>query len=188
VRLQSDIVEIRRPATVTDVRAPRAPKTPTYALLAQAALDLAKANEHGLARKTAADALDLSRAALDCESADRLGVAHVVMMIGDAYLRLSEMHSARECFELATGLFDFAGALGDAAHARIGLGTALRELCDPRARAVVEDAGEIFEELGDQAAVLQIDRVLREMQADFEECPRSFHSSIGILRVASVRS
>jgi len=39
-----------------------------------------------------------------------------------------------------------------------------------------DEAGELFEELGDDAAVKSIDLALREADADFEESPASFHA------------
>ena len=74
-------------------------------------------------------------------------------------------------------------SLRSAAQARVGLARALFMLGDASSRAILEDAGTIFEEIGDDEAVHAIDRELREMQATLEESPRSFHSAS--MRVAA---
>ena len=63
-----------------------------------------------------------------------------------------------------------------AALARFALGRALLALEDPAGRALLEDAGTAFEELGDEATVLAIDAALRAAATVIEESPRSFAS------------
>jgi hypothetical protein len=73
-----------------------------------------------------------------------------------------------------------ADAFGDpltGARARHALGLALWAQADPRCRAALEDAGTMFEELGDDFAVRAIDGLLRDLEEDFEESPRSFQSA-----------
>jgi hypothetical protein len=63
-----------------------------------------------------------------------------------------------------------------AATALRALGDRLFERRDPVARAVLEDAGSLFEELGDEKAVLEIDQALRVLADEIEESPRSFQA------------
>jgi hypothetical protein len=49
---------------------------------------------------------------------------------------------------------------------------------EPAARGILEDAGDLFEDLGDEPTVRAIDLTLREVQNDFEESPRSFHALV----------
>lgn len=70
-----------------------------------------------------------------------------------------------------------AQAVGDRraeARARRALGEALVAEGDPAGREELEDAGTLFEELGDEAAVLGIDAALREIDRRSEVSPRSF--------------
>jgi hypothetical protein len=69
-----------------------------------------------------------------------------------------------------------------AAMALRALGDRLFERRDPAARAVLEDAGSLFEELGDEKAVLEIDQALRALADEIEESPRSFQA--GVRRMA----
>ncbi|HVH48016.1 MAG TPA: hypothetical protein VM925_37035, partial [Labilithrix sp.] len=129
---ESDIVEIRRPATViafpsARVSPARSASTPTCQLLAQTALDLARSSEHGLARRAARDALKLTESLLGCEEPnERAAVARALLTTGEAFLLLHEMHRAKDCFETASGLFDRDRELAGAAQARVGLANALR--------------------------------------------------------------
>jgi hypothetical protein len=74
---------------------------------------------------------------------------------------------------LLDGLGDRAGA----ARARLALGRALLAVDDPLGREILEDAGDWFEEVGDEAAVLAIDDALRTAAAVIEESPASFQAS-----------
>jgi hypothetical protein len=62
------------------------------------------------------------------------------------------------------------------AHALEARGHALWAAGDPACREAFEDAGTLFEELGDEAAVRAIDVLLREVANLVEESPRSFQS------------
>jgi hypothetical protein len=147
-------------------------------VLAELALEQIAAGQHDAARRVTEDALGLLRTA---KGRDRIAAARASLRVGDALLGLHEAHRAKEAFEEAAASFDDSEptpeSLSSSAQARLGLARALAMLGDPAARAVLEDAGTIFEELGDEAAVRAIDRELRELQATFEESPRSFHSA-----------
>lgn len=156
-----------------------APPSPSAVhVLAELALEQIAAGRHEAARRVTEDALGLLRTAA---GRDRIAAARASLLVGDALLGLHEAHRAKAAFEEAAASFDESEptpeSLSSAAQARLGLARALVMLGDPSARAVLEDAGTIFEELGDDAAVRAIDRELREIQAAFEESPRSFHSA-----------
>ena len=70
---------------------------------------------------------------------------------------------------------DLANDRPRAAQARLELGRTLLGLEDPACRELLEDAGTMFEELEDAAAVVEIDALLRRAAIAIEECPRSFH-------------
>lgn len=198
-RPASYIAELRRPAPVAAMRgtggviafpaaAPVA-SVATCELLAETAVTYAGAEAADRAERAANDALKMAPSLLATEDEPgRLAVANAMVLTGDAFVLLSDMERAAEAFEIAVTAFDALGDLGGAARARFGLSTVLRDLRDPRARAVLEDAGELFEEAGDQTTVLVIDRLLREMRTDFEETPRSFHSSHRMFRVHPTRT
>jgi hypothetical protein len=187
VRAESYIAELRRPRAVV-VLPTRPPATlANCEALSQNAFELASAGEADRARRAAGDALAIASALRHGVAATmRANVARAMLVNGAASLLLSEMHRAAESFELAKAFYDVLLDLRGAARARFGLARALRELHDPRARAVFEDAGEIFEALDDRTTVREIDRLLREMQAEIDESPRSFHSS-GPLRLVRDR-
>ena len=96
--------------------------------------------------------------------------------LAGSLLAAGEAHRAKAQLELAVALFDASGRAREGAKARRALAHALRRLGDPSARAVLEDAGTMFEGLGDEDAVVAIDRELRELEAEVEESPRSFHA------------
>lgn len=185
---ESDVFEIRRPAAPVGDRGgvihfpeARVPAMP-YAgspiaceVLATMALDHALAGEHLLARRAAEDAL-LVIESLTSVPEQGATAACAALTTGEAFLLLDDAHRSKGCFEIAARSFDGRGDLARAAQARVGLAKALLTLRDPTARAVLEDAGEIFEDLGDQESVLAIDFALRQAHADFEESPRSFHA------------
>jgi hypothetical protein len=139
----------------------------------------ATAGEQHLARRACDDAMLMIEQLADSRRAsDRALAASAAMSTGEALLLLHEAHRARDCFEIAMRFFDEAGNdLARAAKARVGLAKALLALHDPSARTVLEDAGELFEDLGDEKSVLAIDFALRQAEAEFEESPRSFHVS-----------
>lgn len=165
-----------------------APPSPSAVhVLAELALEQIAAGHHEAARRVTEDALGLLRTAA---GRDRIAAARASLVVGDALLGLHEAHRAKAAFSEAAAAFDDAEptpeSLSSAAQARLGLARALVMLGDPSARAVLEDAGTIFEELGDDEAVRAIDRELREIQAAVEESPRSFHSAS--MRAASPRA
>lgn len=141
----------------------------TARTLAELAADHAERGELREARSAAYDAL-LVLDTLD----DTLAAARVSLTLGDVLLRLHEAHRARERFEAAVAAFDALSDVALAARARLGAARALLMLGDPAGRAALEDAGTLYEDLGDEDMVRAIDRALREAQADFEESPRSF--------------
>lgn len=156
-----------------------APPSPAAVhVLAELALEQLAAGRHAAARRVTEDALGLLQSAA---GKDRIAAARASLLVGDALLGLHEAHRAKAAFEQAARAFDenepTPDSLSAAAQARVGLARALTMLGDPSARAILEDAGTIYEELGDQAAVHAIDRELREIQAQLEESPRSFHSA-----------
>jgi hypothetical protein len=162
-----------------------APASPSAVnVLAELALEQIAAGRHEAARRVTEDALGLLRTTA---SRDRIAAARASLLVGNALLGLHEAHRAKAEFQAAASSFDETEptpvSLSSAAQARVGLARALAMLGDPSARAVLEDAGTIFEELGDDVSVRAIDRELREIQATLEESPRSFHSAS--MRVAS---
>jgi hypothetical protein len=145
--------------------------------LAESARDHLAAGETAEARRCSQEALLV----IDT-IADTRAHGHVSLLLGDVLLSLYEAHRARERFEAAIGAFDVAKDPRLAADARVGLAKAMLMLRDPAARAVLEDAGTIFEELRDEQEVLAIDRALREADAELEGCPSSFHASAPYVR------
>lgn len=121
-------------------------------------------------------------------SRERTSATRAALLIGDALLLLSEAEHAKALFELAMNGLDDADDLHAAAGVRVGLAKALHQLRDPRARSVLEDAGELFEEMGDEVVTRSIDSTLRVVQRDIAESPRSFHAGpalrlgLGLLR------
>jgi hypothetical protein len=166
-------------------RLPARPSVTTCVSLAKDALSLAKAEEDGRSRRAALDAFSMAPPLLESATrSDRSALASAMLITGEAFFLLSEAKRARECFELAAEVFDGVDDVANGARSRFGLGKALRDLQDPRARAVLEDACELFEEAGDDAGVCRADRLLREMALELD-APRSFHAASGVLRVHS---
>lgn len=146
--------------------------------LAAKALAHARSTELALGQHAAEDAIVLiDRLVAQGRSEERRAAAEAAIMTGEALHTLHDAHRAARCFGLAVDvLARHDDALAHAARARVGLAKALRTLSDPAARAIFEDAGELYEELGDERAVREIDLALRELQAELEESPRSFHA------------
>jgi hypothetical protein len=177
--IESDIREIRRPAALLELPTPMpyAASSGTCELLAKMAHEHAS-GEQQLARRACEDAMLMIEQLADSRrQSDRALAANAAFSTGEVLLTLHEAHRAKSCFEIAAHYFDSANDIARAARARLGLANALLTLGDPSARAMLEDAGELFEDLGDEQAVIQIDLALRQAQADFDESPRSFHSS-----------
>lgn len=103
---------------------------------------------------------------------DRILAAVAAMAVG--YARTGDLDAARYAVE--EGLFRIGGVTDPAllARASVDLGEALLALEDPTCRALLEDAGTLFEDLGDQEAVRRVDTLLRAAEASIEESPRSF--------------
>lgn len=139
--------------------------------VAQALAELAAQHaEHGRAfeaRHLAYDALALIG---DAEAPE------AQLVLGETLLALHEPRRAEALFEAALAAFERADVMRSAARARLGLGRALRDIGDPRSRVELEDAGTLFEDLGDEPATLMVDRMLREVAAETDESPRSFHA------------
>lgn len=84
-------------------------------------------------------------------------------MIGDATLLVEQVRSEVVRTE----------ALRLLGQALLALGCALLALGDPGGRAAIEDAGTAFEDLDDQAAMRQVDSLLRNVQGMIEATPWS---------------
>jgi hypothetical protein len=69
---------------------------------------------------------------------------------------------------------DARGDMRTGARARHALGLALWAQGEASCREALEDAGTLFEELGDDLAVRAIDALLRDIASGLEESPRSF--------------
>jgi hypothetical protein len=184
----SDIFEIRHSGDGLDpiVSVPAMPMTAwpeTCEALASLALEHATAGDHVLAGRAARDAMLMLDSLLG-EPTMRQDRSHglyvaagAALTTGEALLLLREAHRAKACFTTAARIFDGLQDLRKAADARVALAKALLVLHDPSARAVLEDAGELYEELDDQEAVRAIDFALRQANAEFAESPRSFHAT-----------
>jgi tetratricopeptide (TPR) repeat protein len=161
----SDIFELARP--VKQRRPQPSPETARF--LAELSIEHSRSGDLESARAAAYDAVEL----LDLIDDERAS-ARVSLLVGEALLPLHDAHRARDAFLSAARTFDEAGDLPGAARARFGLGRALQDLGDPSARVVLEDAGTLYEDLGDEEAMRAIDRALRVIAADLEESPKSF--------------
>jgi hypothetical protein len=91
------------------------------------------------------------------------------------YARRGELDAARRAADEALSAFGDATDAGAIARASLDLGEALVLLGDPTCREILEDAGTLFEDLGDDEGIGRVDALLRTAQATIEESPRSFH-------------
>ena len=135
-------------------------------VLSETALQHVARRELDDARRAATDALLLLESVHDPRA-----LADASLRLVEVLLELSEAHRAHERFVTASNAF---GALGDtlsAARAVVGLARALVHLGDPTAQAAFEDAGTLYEEIGDEDAVLAIAAELREATLMFAESP-----------------
>jgi hypothetical protein len=156
--------------TPASLAAPRFAGGPeTARVLADLVHEHLVAGDRGGARRAAEDALRVVERMQDTRS-----VAEASLVLAEALALLHEAHLAKERFTSAIEAFDHARDARGAARARLGLARTMLALRDPAARPVLEDAGTLFEELGDEAAVLAIDRELRQADAELEDCPSSF--------------
>jgi tetratricopeptide (TPR) repeat protein len=140
--------------------------------LAELAIERATHRDPQTARNAVEDALLLLDAADDPAAAARIWI-----LLGDALLVLSEARRAQERFEAAFVVLDAQKDVADRARALYGTARALQMLGDASARTAYEEAGDLYEDLGDERMVRAIDRELRAIAADIEESPRSFQSS-----------
>lgn len=116
---------------------------------------------------------------------DRATIAASALAEGEALLATDALEQAGERFQAAARAFDELGDAAGGARASLGLGRVLLGLEDPACREVLEDAGTLFEDLGDEAGVRQVEQLLRAAESSFEqESPRSFHSA-GLMKVAA---
>ncbi len=189
--LSSEIVEIRRAMPSSSVAVasdalddeivPSTMPTGGWArmagVLTEMALHHVVVGERDAARRAAVDALLL----IDMIE-EEVARAELCLTLGEVLLEIHEAHRARERFEAAIATFDERKLLASAAQARVGLARALTMLKDPVARAILEDAGTAFEELGNDAAARAIDVELREVEAELEESPRSFQATSATYR------
>lgn len=92
------------------------------------------------------------------------------------YARRGELDAARRASDEAMSAFADATDATAIAQASLDLGEALVILGDPTCRELLEDAGTLFEDLGDEDGVRRVDALLRAAQSTIEESPRSFHT------------
>lgn len=102
--------------------------------------------------------------------------AHALLTKGEALLATHDAHRAKARFQDALATFEAEDDRPGTARALLGLARALHMLGDAAARAALEDAGLLYEDLGDDTTARAIDRELRALEAEIEESPRSFSS------------
>ncbi|HSO35333.1 MAG TPA: hypothetical protein VLT33_22545 [Labilithrix sp.] len=116
---------------------------------------------------------------------DRAALAAAMLDQAEALLARDELEEAGARFQTAAHAFDAVGDAAGSARALLGLGRVLLGLEDPACRAVLEDAGTCFEDLGDEAGVRHVERLLRAAESSVEaRSPRSFHSA-GLMKAAA---
>lgn len=153
----------------------------TARTMADLALESAVAGDLAAARSFAEDAAVLL-SPVDPGETPEAGDAFLAL--GHAMLATSEVHQARSAYEDAIVAFERAEDRRCVAHARLGLAHALLELHDPSSRVVLEDAGAVFEDLGDQAMIASVDACIRDAEARFSSSPRSFATAYVPSRLA----
>ena len=107
---------------------------------------------------------------------DRRAAARDWMAMAEALLARFDAHRALERFEAAVIVLRGTDDVAGRATALLGMARALQMLGDPSARNAYEDAGDLFDDIGDETTVRAIDRELRAIEAEMEESPRSFQS------------
>jgi hypothetical protein len=107
---------------------------------------------------------------------ERRALAKNAFETGEALLSRGLLEQAGERFQAAARAFDDLGDAAGGAQALLGLGRVLLGLEDPVCREVLEDAGTWLEDLGDEAAVREVDSLLRIAERSIDESPRSFHA------------
>lgn len=103
---------------------------------------------------------------------DRVLGAIAAMAVG--YARVGDLDAARRTADEALAAFGDASDPSAIATASLDLGEALVVLGDPTCRELLEDAGTLFEDIGDEDGIRRVDALLRTAQATIEESPRSF--------------
>jgi tetratricopeptide (TPR) repeat protein len=172
-RVRSDVVPKLAEAAAVPTLTGIVERSPTIIeSLATAAAEHVARGEREEALRTIADAVDLLE-----DVKDRRLAVRSLLTIGEALTSLGLFERAEPRLAEALALADAAGESVLGARARAALGRVLLGLGDASCRGMLEDAGEMFEELGDTQAVLAIDRLLRIASTSFEETPRSFHGS-----------
>lgn len=144
--------------------------------LAEVALERAKDRDFETARSSVGDALLVLDAADDPRAA-----ARVWILLGEALVELHEARRAQERFEAALVVLGPTEDVAGRARALLGTARSLQMLGDPAARAAYEEAGDLYEDIGDEPTVRRIDRELRAIEAELEESPRSFQSCSRII-------
>jgi hypothetical protein len=109
----------------------------------------------------------------DAQRPDR--VLGAIAEMAARYARRGEIDAARRAADEALSAFGDATEPAAIAQASLDLGEALVLLGDPTCRELLEDAGTLFEDLGDEDGIKRVDVLLRTAQASIEESPRSFH-------------
>lgn len=105
---------------------------------------------------------------------DRRSLATAALADAEDLLSRGLLEQAGERFQAASRAFDDVGDIEGSARALLGLGKVLLGLEDPACREVLEDAGTHLEDLGDEPAVKEVDKLLRIAQSSMEESPKSF--------------
>ncbi len=163
LRLDPDDTERSQAFAPTAIEAAR--------VLAELAIERAARGDAQIARQSVEDATVLLDAA-----DEPVARARISLSLGEALLLLHEAHRAKARFAQALHVLEAEEDLAGSARALLGLGRALHMLGDAAARNAFEDAGLLYEDLGDEATVRAIDRELRALEAEIEESPRSFSS------------
>lgn len=110
---------------------------------------------------------------------DRDALARTALADGEELLSRGQLERASERFRAASQTFDDLGDSAGSAQALLGLGKVLLGLEDPVCREVLEDAGTHLEDLGDEAGMKEVDKLLRVAEKSMEESPRSFVAGHG---------
>ena len=188
--LSSEIVEIQRamPSTIRGSRSrshedegvPSTMPTSGWSGMARVLVETAVhhvvVRELDAAHRAAHDALllvDLVESESESESeSDTFG--ELSLVLGEVLLEVFEAERARQRFEAAIAVFERRGDVRGVARGRVGLARAMAAVRDPVACAVLEDAGTVFEDLGEEELVRAIDLELREVSAELG--PASFRA------------
>jgi hypothetical protein len=164
-RRHSEVV----PAVRTDDRA-AARQARELEALAETAAQHVAAGERDQALRAACDVVDMLE-----DVRERCFATRTLVTLGEALVALGLYERAAPRLEEAVALADHARDVRLGARARQALGRAWLGMGEPSCRGLLEDAGELFESLGDGAAVAEIDRLLRIAASSIEPSPRSFH-------------